>query len=78
MSDKKPTESARAHFGIAKTHSQMAHQVAAKHKGDDGMQQSHMAIAVYELADGMADLATGIRATYLLLDEVKNLLQRLR
>ncbi len=75
MSDKKPTESARVHFGIAKSHSQMAHQIAAKNQGDEGMQKSHMAIAVYELADGMADLATAVRATYILLDEVKRLLQ---
>lgn len=75
MSDKKPTESAIMHFGIAKTHSRMAHQISAKNQGDDGNQRSHMAIAVYELADGMADLATGIRATYLVLDEVKRLLQ---
>ena len=75
MGEKKPTESAIMHFGISKTHSQMASQLAAKDKGNDGMQKSHMAIATYELADGMADLATGIRATYLLLDEVKRLLQ---
>ena len=76
MSEKKPTESAIMHFGIAKTHSRMAHQISAKSQGDDGTQKSHMAIATYELADGMADLATGIRATYLLLDEVKRLLSR--
>ena len=75
MSEKKPTESAIVHFGIAKTHSRMAHQISAKNVGDESMQKSHMAIATYELADGMADLATGIRATYLLLDEVKRLLQ---
>jgi hypothetical protein len=54
----------------------MAHQIGAKDKGDEGMYKSHMAIATYELADGMADLATGIRATYILLDEVKRLLGR--
>jgi hypothetical protein len=75
MSEKKPTESAIMHFGISKTHSRMAHQISAKSQGDESMQKSHMAIATYELADGLADLATGIRATYLLLDEVKRLLQ---
>ena len=76
MGEKKPTESARVHFGIAKTHSQMAHQIAAKHMDDEAMQKSHMAISVYELADGLNDLTTGIRATYLLLEEVKRMLER--
>ncbi len=48
MSEKRPTDSAKMHFGIAQTHSRMAHQIAAKDKGDDGMYKSHVAIAIYE------------------------------
>ena len=76
MSEKRPTDSAKIHFGIAQTHSRMAHQIAAKDKGDDGMQKSHVAVAIYELADGLNDLTTGIRATYILLEEVKRLLEQ--
>lgn len=76
MSEKKPTESARVHFGIAQTHSRMAHQIAAKDKGDEGMYRSNISVAIYELADGLNDLTTGIRATYILLEEVKRLLER--
>lgn len=76
MSEKRPTESAKMHFGIAQTHTRMAHQIAAKDKGDDGMYKSNVAVAIYELADGLNDLTTGIRATYILLEEVKRLLEQ--
>jgi len=76
MSEKKPTESARVHFGIAQTHSRMAHQISAKNSDNEGMYKSHVAIAINELADGLNDLTTGIRATYILLEEVKRLLER--
>lgn len=76
MSEKKPTESARMHFDIAKSHSRMAGQLGAKDKGDDGMYKSHAAISIYELSDGLADLTSGLRATYLLLEEVKRMLER--
>ena len=75
MSEKRPTDSAKIHFGIAQTHSRMAHQIAAKDTGDDGMYKSHVAIAINELADGLNDLTTGIRATYILLEEVKRFLE---
>ena len=76
MSEKRPSESAKMHFGIAQTHSRMAHQIAAKDKGDDGMYKSNVAVAIYELADGLNDLTTGIRATFILLEEVKRLLEQ--
>jgi hypothetical protein len=78
MSEKKPTEQARLHFGIAQQHSRLAHQISAKENNDVGMQKSHMAISLYEIAEGMSELATGIRATYILLDEVKKLLEQRR
>lgn len=78
MSEKKPTEEAIVHFGIAKTHSRLAHQIATKDKGDSAMYNSNLVISLYEIADGMASLATGLRATYILLDEVKRLLEQQR
>ena len=78
MSEKKPTDSARMHFNIAKTHSRMAGQIGAKDKGDDGMYKSNTSISIYELADGLNDLTTGLRATYLLLEDVKRMLERQR
>ena len=76
MAEKKPTEQARFHFGLAQQHARLAHQIAAKDVGNDGMQKSNISIALYEVAEGMSEQATGIRATYILLDEVKKLLQQ--
>ena len=45
MSEKRPTDSAKMHFGIAQMHSRMAHQIAAKDKGDDGV-SVHLPLAV--------------------------------
>jgi hypothetical protein len=78
MSDKKPTEEAIVHFGIAKTHTQLAHQYALKDKGDSAMFNANLVVSLYEIADGLANLATGLRATYILLDEVKRLLEQQR
>ena len=71
----KPTEEARIHFGIAKTHSREAHVIAAKEKD---MFKANSAVALFEIADGLENLTTGIRATYILLEEVKNLLEQQR
>lgn len=72
MSEKRPTDSAKFHFGVAQSHSRLAHQIAAKDKGNEGMYKSHVVVAINELADGLSDLTTGIRATYILLEEVKH------
>jgi hypothetical protein len=37
-----------------------------------------MAVALYELGDGLENLTTGIRATYILLEEVKRMLEQRR
>ena len=78
MSEARPTESARASFGRAKTNARMAHGESTKLKGADQMYRSHLAISVYDLAEGMESLTTGLRATYLLLEEVKRLLEQKR
>jgi hypothetical protein len=76
MSEKRPTDSAKIHFGIAQTHSRIAHQIAAKDQGDDGRYKSNVAVAINELSDGLNDLTIGLRATYILLEEVKRLLEQ--
>ena len=76
MSEKRPTDSAKIHFGIAQTHSRLAHQISAKNQDNEAMYKSHVAVAIYELSDGLNDLTTGIRATYILLEEVKRLLEQ--
>jgi len=44
--------------------------------GNEEMGNRHLAAAVRELASGLQHLSDGLRATYLLLDELKNGNQR--
>ena len=74
MGDQKPTDVARSSFGRVKTHSKLAHVESAKSSGSDAMYRSHMAISMYELGEGLEALTTGLRATYILLEEVKRTL----
>lgn len=76
MSEKRPTEKAVANFSRAKAHSRMAHTESTNLKGPEQMFRSHLAVSVYELNEGLENLTTGIRATYMLLEEVKRLLER--
>ena len=76
MSEKKPTEQARFHFESAKTHGMMAHQLSAKEQGNEAMYKSHTVISLQEIASGLDSLATALRATYILLEEVKRLLEQ--
>lgn len=76
MSDKRPTEQARQNFDRAKTHSAMAHQISAREKDQEAMYRSHSAVSLQEIAEGLGNLTTGLRATYILLEEVKRLLER--
>lgn len=63
----RPTDKAIQDFGVAANKAYLAATMK------DPVQ---LAWAVNKLADGLIDMATGIRATYILLDEVKGLLQR--
>ena len=78
MADQRPTDIAKSSFGRVKTHSKMAHSEAVKLKGSDSMYRSHIAISINELGEGLEALTVGLRATYLLLDEVKRMLEHRR
>lgn len=75
MAEPRPTEKATGNFGRVKTHSRMAHSESTKLQGQEQMYRSNMAVALYELGEGMENLTVGIRATYLLLEDVKRLLE---
>ena len=75
MGDQKPTDIARSSFGRVKTHSRLAHVESAKSVGSDAMYRSHIAVSINELGEGLEALTTGLRATYILLEDVKRLLE---
>lgn len=76
MSERKPTDEARSRFGMAQSQAKLAHQISMKEKGDTGMYKSHIAVSLYEVTTGLNAMATGLRATYILLEEIKRLLER--
>ncbi|HQU92640.1 MAG TPA: hypothetical protein PLK77_10110 [Pyrinomonadaceae bacterium] len=78
MAEPRPTEKATGNFGRVKTHSRMAHSESTNLKDPEQMYRSNMAVVLYELGDGLENLTTGIRATYILLEEVKRLLEQRR
>lgn len=63
----RPTEKAKMMFSAAETTSQMARTFA---EGSDVMYKTMIADALNGLARGLGDLATGLRATYILLDKI--------
>lgn len=69
----KPTERAKMMFGAAEVTSQMARIHA---DGNEVMYKTMVADALNGLARGLSDLATGLRATYILLDQVNKKLGR--
>jgi hypothetical protein len=69
----RPTEEAAGFLDLAAQNASLAEQTAygtTNHTG--GM----LARAVYNLAKGLQHTNTGLRATYMLLEEIKTLLQR--
>ena len=78
MGDQKPTDIARSSFGRVKTHSRLAHVESAKSTGGDAMYRSHIAVSINELGAGLEALTTGLRATYILLEDVKRMLEQRR
>jgi hypothetical protein len=78
MAEQRPTEKAGNNFGRVKTHSRMAHSESTKLKGAEQMYRSNLAVAMYELGEGLENLTTGIRATYILLEDVKRMLEQRR
>ena len=75
MADR-PTDQARVYFGMAQTSTKLAHQISMQDKSLEGMYKSYVVVSINDLASGLSELATGIRATYILLEEVKRLLER--
>jgi len=78
MAEPRPTEKATNNFGRVKSHSRLAHSESTSLKGQEQMYRSNIAVALYELGDGLENLTTGIRATYILLEEVKRMLEQRR
>lgn len=78
MGEPRPTDIAKSAFGRVQTHSRMAHAEAVKLKGPEAMYRSHLAISLGELGQGLEAMTTGLRATYILLEEVKRLLEQRR
>ncbi len=73
--DMRPTEKARLMFMAAETTSRMARTFA---NTNDSMYRTMMADSQNALATGLSDMATGIRATYILLAQVKRSLDQAR
>jgi hypothetical protein len=67
----RPTESAINEFHVVRQHSGRA--FIRIPVGDPN---AEIALAIKSLADGLINLSTGLRATYMLLEEVKGLLQK--
>jgi hypothetical protein len=65
----RPTEMAHILFSTA---SQFAHSVVMDNKSPDYAKT--LAASIRNTADGLDSMATGLRATYILLEEVKTLL----
>jgi hypothetical protein len=79
----RPTVEAKFHFDRAKHFANEAGGHYTIHKGREPVTETElgdrtMTRALVELADGLGHLSDGIRATYILLDELKGLLQQKR
>ncbi|MEP6850290.1 MAG: hypothetical protein ABI999_15630 [Acidobacteriota bacterium] len=68
--DMRPTERAKLMFLAADTTSNVARSTI-QDKDPDAIYKTMLADSLNSLAKGLSELATGIRATYILLDEVK-------
>jgi hypothetical protein len=69
-----PTESAKAQFDYAANAAKTATQYLNKQQasaGDSQLGSYNQAVALAHLAMGLSNLATGLRATYMLLEDVK-------
>lgn len=78
MAEPRPTEKAARAFGRVKTHSRLAHTESTKLKGVEQMYRSNVAVSIHDLGEGLENLTTGLRATYILLEEVKRMLEQRR
>ncbi len=69
----RPTERAKMMFDAAKVTSNMARQFA---DGSEDMYKTMVADALNGIAQGLCEMATGMRATYMLLEKINNKLDR--
>ncbi len=70
----RPTEQASYKFSKAQRFADQAGGffTATHLKGNEDRGHGHLCAAVRELAEGMQHLSDGLRATYILLEQVKN------
>lgn len=78
MAEPRPTDIAKSAFGRVKTHSRMAQTEANKLKGQEAIYRAHLSTSLYELGEGLEAMTTGLRATYILLEDVKRVLEQRR
>ena len=71
----KPTDKARSQFGMAQSQAKHAHMISMKKKDESGRYDSHVAVSLFDIAAGLEAVATGMRATYILLEEIKRALE---
>lgn len=71
----RPTEEAESYFAMGKTRFQTAVSMTAK--GGDSVEYN-LAMGYLDMCTGLSKLNVGLRATYVLLEEVKTMLQRPR
>jgi hypothetical protein len=69
----RPTDDAHDFFDEALKHIEIAgHQLATSAPTDKGVADLELARGFWELTKGLQSLTTGLRATYILLEQVKN------
>jgi hypothetical protein len=68
----RPTQEANFKFNKAEKLADQAGGFYIKAGGKEEMGNRYLSAAVRELADGMRHLSDGLRATYILLEEIKN------
>jgi hypothetical protein len=72
----RPTETADDYFAMAETRFKTAMTMIGAKSG--GGAEYNQAMGYLDMCTGLRNLNTGLRATYMLLDEVKTLLKRPR
>jgi hypothetical protein len=72
----RPTDDAINYFANAKLRSRDARSLRIGGKSNEAEKED--ALAFEEMLSGLQSLARGLRATYILLEEVKGMLQRAR
>jgi hypothetical protein len=72
----RPTDDAKAYFSMGKARFNTAMSMAAA-KGGNTMEYN-LTMGLLDMCTGLENLNIGLRATYMLLEEIKTMLQRPR